>query len=94
MHANGRVYQVQDEHRNYTHGEDWHEYTAYLICDCGHCVDEWDSYTETYNGIQWLDKKTAGEALAEVQEAVKNGEAAEWFSAKACFVCKRPVPGA
>lgn len=37
----------------------WYEYEVFLLDSSSEIVAEWDSYTETYNGIQQLTKEQA-----------------------------------
>jgi len=61
---------------------DWYEYEVTLEDKDGHEIDRWDSYSETYNGVQTLSKKTAERAMTEILDDVEKGKAANWFSLK------------
>lgn len=60
----------------------WYEYEVTLEDKDGHEIDSWDSYTETYNGVQTLSKKTAEKAMGEILDDVEKGKASEWFNVK------------
>lgn len=59
---------------------EWYEYEVALLDSDGDIVDEWDSYSETYNGIQKLDRAGCKAAIAEIRKAVKAGNWADWFT--------------
>jgi hypothetical protein len=62
--------------------KDWYEYEASLVCaSCGIVVDEWDSLSETYNGMQRLTKKEATASFREIRKDIaKGGGPTDWFS--------------
>ena len=83
----GEVYNVKE--RMYEAGvpmseadenPDWYEYNATLLNrKTGQLVDEWDSLSETYNGVQRLTKAKAEASVAEIAKDVKSGHADKWF---------------
>lgn len=80
MRFEGTVYAVSERLRNVS-DESWHEYEARLMDDEGGIIDEWNSRLETYNGVhgQRLSRASAEEAVEEIKQDVKDGEADSWF---------------
>ena len=64
----------------YDDNPDWWEYEVRLLDSDGDVVDEWDSLSETYNGVQQLTQSNAKKAVAEIAADVKAGKASLWFS--------------
>ena len=61
---------------------DWYEYEVTLEDKDGHEIEDWDSYDETYNGVQTLSKEQATTAMNEVLNDVEKGKADKWFNLK------------
>ena len=85
--AIGSVYNVQEKmtEENGLHGEwddypDWYEYEMLLYGPKGEVVDEWDSLTETYNGMQKLTLAEAKKSAKRVEDDVARGNVTTWFS--------------
>ena len=75
------VYRVTDDEelsKLHDADADWFEYRVYLLRD-GCIVGKYDSYAESYNGVQRLSKKTACDAANEIVKDVQAGNASEWF---------------
>lgn len=92
MRAEGEIYNVWDERGIIGHGPDWCEYRMSLTCECGGLLDDWDSFYETYNGVQQLTRAECARSVAEVVTATENGQAGDWFTVPAhCPNCKRSL---
>ncbi len=85
--AHGEVYNVRERmsEENGIPGEwddypDWYEYEMFLIEPNGDIVSEWDSLTETYNGVQRLTEAEARKSVKEIVDDVKAGKASHWFT--------------
>jgi len=63
--------------RPHTYAWQW-EYEVTLIGD--DVYDCWDSYTEIFNGIQYLTLEKATQAILDIAEEVNNGNAGDYFS--------------
>ena len=59
---------------------DWYEYEVTLEDKDGHEINSWDSYDETYNGVQTLSKELATKSMNEVLNDVEKGNASHWFN--------------
>lgn len=75
------VYAVS-ERRPDIDDESWYEYEVELQNDEKETLDRWDSFTETYNGVvgQRLSRKSAEQAVKEIEQDVNAGEADVWFN--------------
>ncbi len=85
--AHGEVYNVREEmtDENGVHGEwddypDWYEYKMFLVAPGGEIISEWDSLTETYNGMQKLTRADCEKSVKEIVKDVKAGKISHWFS--------------
>jgi hypothetical protein len=58
----------------------WYEYEVTLEDANGNEIDSWDSYDETYNGMQTLSKKLATKSMQEILDDVEKGKVASWFN--------------
>jgi hypothetical protein len=57
----------------------WFEYRVTLIDANGAELSEWDSLTETYNGVQRLTQEDCQKAIQNIQDEVAAGKVADWF---------------
>ena len=87
LRAIGEVYNVRERmteeagvHGSWDDYPDWYEYEMFLYGPNGEIVDEWDSLSETYNGVQRLSRETAERAVKEIVDDVAAGKVEHWFS--------------
>ena len=83
--AHGEIYNVKERFEEAgmptdNISPDWYEYEVTLENTDGHEIDSWDSYNETYNGVQTLSKKQATDSMKEILVDVKKGKANNWFN--------------
>jgi len=76
----GWAYRVGSIYDFAADNETWYEYRVELRDrETGEEVDSWDSLLECYNGRQKCTHDGAVEAIQEITEDVRNGEADYWF---------------